>query len=89
MLNAKERSGSFLECFWDEHQMRVLQKLFDQCTRAERSGKPGMLLAQVFPDGLRVAFIPHDQAMEIIELRAKQNGEDVAQAKTKRVRTAL
>lgn len=47
-------------------QRRILQSLFDQADEAAKEGKPGMVIAQVAPNGMRAGFIPHEVAKKFM-----------------------
>lgn len=49
-------------------QEQQLEPLFEQALKSQQeTGKPSMILAQVFRDGMRVKFLPNQYANRIMQ----------------------
>lgn len=58
-----------------KHQLKKLQPIFQKARLAE---EPGLMVGQIFQDGMKVGFIEHKKAKHLIEIMGGNTDKTIA-----------
>lgn len=66
-------------------QVAKIATIKDRALAADRAGKPGMVLAQIFGDQMRVFFLEHEAALELQRATGSEVGHASRTATVRRI----